>query len=279
MQTFSGKVGTSPVAGSGNNPEARPARRKRQIVQGAEPTADFVEALARGLRVLRCFEPGVKSLGNMELAQLTGLPKSTISRIVYTLAQEGYLRYHAETGRYSPGYGVLALGFGLLASLEVRQLARPLMEELAHETGGAVALGAFDGHAMTYVDAIHGSSALYLRLPVGHRLGPDSAMGRAYLAAVTPAERVALLAGPGGDMVTPAMLERACADLEAAGCCFAIGDWQEGINAVAAPFTTITGEGYFVMSCGGPASVLPEKRLRTEVADKLRQIVGKLSPR
>src|SRR5690606_23144976 len=228
--------------------------------------------------VMRCFGPGVKSLGNLELAQLTGLPKSTISRIVYTLAQEGYLRYHADTGRYSPGYGVLALGFGLLASLEVRQLARPLMEELAHETGGAVALGAFDGQAMTYVDAVHGSSALYLRLPVGHRLGPDSAMGRAYLAAVPAAERATLLKGPGGDMVSPAMLERACADLKTDGCCFAIGDWQQGINAVAAPFSTITGEGYFVMSCGGPANVLPERLLRTEVAGKLRRIVGKLSP-
>ncbi|PLC50702.1 IclR family transcriptional regulator [Pollutimonas subterranea] len=279
MQIFSGKGTSPPAGGSGNSPEAaRPARRKRQIVQGAEPSSDFVEALARGLRVMRCFGPGVKSLGNLELAQLTGLPKSTISRIVYTLAQEGYLRYHADTGRYSPGYGVLALGFGLLASLEVRQLARPLMEELAHETGGAVALGAFDGHAMTYVDAIHGSSALYLRLPVGHRLGPDSAMGRAYLAAVPAAERAALLKGPGGDMVSPAMLERACAELKADGCCYAIGDWQQGINAVAAPFSTITGEGYFVMSCGGPASVLPEKLLRTEIAGKLRRIVGKLSP-
>ncbi len=279
MQTFSRKrsEGSRGSAVDGTTP-ARPARRKRQIVQGGGPSADFVEALARGLRVMRCFGPGVKSLGNLELAQLTGLPKSTVSRIVYTLTQEGYLRYHADTGRYSPGYGVLSLGFGLLASLEVRQLARPLMEELAHETGGAVALGAFDGQAMTYVDAIHGSSALYLRLPVGHRLGPDSAMGRAYLAAVPAAERAALLDGPGGDMVSAAMLKRACADLKSEGCCFAIGDWQEGINAVAAPFTTITGEGYFVMSCGGPSNVLPEKLLRTEVAQKLRRIVGKLSP-
>lgn len=279
MQTFSGKRLSLAHDTSGAAPTgSRPARRKRTVAPGAEQSPDFIEALARGLRILRCFGPGVKSLGNLELAQLTGLPKSTVSRIVYTLTTEGYLRYHADTGRYSPGYGVLALGFGLLASLEVRQLARPLMEELAHETGGAVALGAFDGQAMTYVEAIHGSSALYLRLPVGHRLGPDSAMGRAYLAAVPAAERAALLNGPGGDKVSPGMLDRACAEFAADGCCFAIGDWQEGINAVAAPFATHTGEGYFVMSCGGPSNVLPEERLRKEVAGKLRRIIGKLSP-
>ncbi len=255
----------------------RPARRKRKALQADETSPDFVEALARGLRVMRCFGPGVKTLGNLELATLTGLPKSTISRIVYTLTVTGYLRYHPDTGRYSPGYGVLALGFGLLANLEVRQLARPLMEELAQATGAAVALGAFDGHAMTYVEAVHGSSALYLRLPVGHRLGPDSAMGRAYLAALPTAQRDGVLARFEGETIAPEILEQASRDLSATGCCFAVGDWQQGINAVAAPFATFTGEGFFVMSCGGPASVLPEDRLHGEVAGMLRKTVKKLS--
>lgn len=279
MQTFSKKRAVALAkAGEAGASSVRPARRKRQVVSGETPSADFVEALARGLRVMRCFEPGIKSLGNLELAQLTGLPKSTISRIVYTLTNLGYLRYHTDTGRYSPGYGVLALGFGLLANLEVRQLARPLMEDLAHATGGAVALGVFDGQAMTYVDAVHGSSALYLRLSVGHRLGPDSAMGRAYLAALTHAEREALLEQLDSDALQPEMIAQACIDIEQTGCCFAIGDWQQGINAVAAPFSTFTGEGRFVMSCGGPANVLPEARLRNEVAGLLRETVAKLSP-
>lgn len=279
MQTFSRKAsGARAKPIEAGTSAARPARRKRQVIEGEMPSADFVEALARGLRVMRCFGPGVKSLGNLELAQLTGLPKSTVSRIVYTLTSLGYLRYHTDTGRYSPGYGVLALGFGLLANLEVRQLARPLMEELAQATGAAVALGTFDGEAMTYVDAVHGSSALYLRLPVGHRLGPDSTMGRAYLAVLPEAEREALLATLDIKRLQPEMIDRACIDFEDTGCCFGIGDWQQGINAVAAPFATLTGEGYFVMSCGGPANVLPEARLRTEVAGMLRDIVGKLSP-
>lgn len=279
MQTPSGKLPMAQATFGGTEAgSGRPARRKRlPAADAAAPSADFVEALARGLQVMRCFGPGVKTLGNLELAALTGLPKSTVSRIVYTLMVLGYLRYHADTGRYSPGYGVLALGFGLLANLEVRQLARPLMEDLARATGGAVALGAFDGTAMAYVEAVHGSTALYLRLPVGHRLGPDSAMGRAYLAALPEAERIALLPGFEGNTLRPEILAQACADVQQTGCCFAIGDWQSGINAVAAPFATITGEGYFVMSCGGPENVLPEARLRKEIAAMLRDTVGRIS--
>ena len=144
--------------------------------------------------MLRCFRHGVNALGNLDLARLTGLPKPTISRITYTLTELGYLRYHPDTGKYSPGYGVLALGYGLLAGLEVRELAKASMTELARQTGGAVALGAFDGDAMTYVEAVHGSSALYLRLPVGYRASLDSAMGRAYLASLPEDECAALAA-------------------------------------------------------------------------------------
>lgn len=255
-----------------------PARRKRAGGVGEGPVSpDFITALARGLEVLRCFRPGVAALGNLDLARLTGLPKPTISRITYTLTELGYLRYHPDTGKYSPGYGVLALGFGLLAGLEVRELAKASMTDLARETGGAVALGAFDGDAMTYVEAIHGSSALYLRLPVGYRASLDSAMGRAYLASLPAAACADVLERLGPAAPAPAAIERARAELRDTGCCFAIGEWQSGINAVAVPFVSITGEGVFVMSCGGPEGLLPEAGLRTHVAPALRAAIAGLA--
>lgn len=265
-----------------SHPQVRhPARRKRRMPADHEAqaaTPDFVEALARGLRVLRCFGPDTRTLGNLELAQLTGLPKSTVSRIVYTLTSLGYLRYHPETGQYSPDVGVLALGYGLLASLEVRQVARPFMEELAQATGAAVALGRFDGESMIYVEAIHGSSALYLRLPVGYRLGMDSAMGRAYLACLDEPARERLLAQLKGSVPSPEQVADALQDTEQTGCCFGIGDWQQGINAIAIAFESHTDEGVFVISCGGPSSLLPEASLRTDIAERLRGITQRLAP-
>lgn len=256
----------------------RPARRKRAGGPNAgESSPDFVEALARGLAVLRCFTPGVRSLGNLELAERTGLARSTVSRIVYTLMTLGYLRYDAETGRYSPGYGVLALGFGCLANLEVRTVARPMMETLAQETGGAVALGVFDGREMVYVDAVHGSSALYLRLPVGHRVGMDSTMGRTFLASLPAEDREKILGSVSVPADMPAIMKKACADYQATGCCFGIGDWQPGINAVATSFSAITGEGLFVLSCGGPESILPESLLREEIGPRLARMATGLS--
>ena len=55
---------------------------------------------ASGLAILRAFHVDLKLLGNLEIAEITGLPKSTISRLTYTLTQLGYLRYREEFGKY-----------------------------------------------------------------------------------------------------------------------------------------------------------------------------------
>src|SRR3974390_1508456 len=96
----------------------------------------FVTALGRGLDVLRLFRAEDAPLGNQEIARRTGLPKPTISRLTYTLTQLGYLNYDRKLGVYSLGGGVLALGYVALANLDVRRVARPLMQELAPECRG-----------------------------------------------------------------------------------------------------------------------------------------------
>ena len=89
----------------------------------------FVNALARGLEILRCFRPGEKFLTNTELAKRTGLPKPTITRLTYTLTKLGYLDSPADRGQYQLASGVLSLGYSLLSNLDVRELARPGMRE------------------------------------------------------------------------------------------------------------------------------------------------------
>ena len=50
----------------------------------------FVEALSRGLDVLRAFSQGSVVMGNQDIARITGLPKPTVSRMTYTLTKLGY---------------------------------------------------------------------------------------------------------------------------------------------------------------------------------------------
>ena len=85
---------------------------------------DFVNALARGLAILRAFQLDEPLMGNVELAEATGLPKSTISRLSFTLTQLGYLRYREEYGKYELAAGVVALAYPYIARLTVPTIAR-----------------------------------------------------------------------------------------------------------------------------------------------------------
>ena len=248
----------------------RPARRKRQSGQ-AGGSGQRVEALARGLEILRCFQPGVSSLSNLEISQQTGLPKSTVSRLLATLLELDCLHYNDTNGRYSPGYGVLSLGFGYLASLDVRELVRPQLQALATTTRAAVALGVFDGQNMTYLDAVHGSDDLFLRLAVGQRVSLETAMGKAYLMTQPENQQQALLQANQTAQIDSTVLDVARQDYKKSGCCYTIGEWHPSINAVAAPFYMPTCSGPYVMSCGGPDTLLPESLLRTTVTKQLKE--------
>ncbi|MCF4992987.1 helix-turn-helix domain-containing protein, partial [Pseudomonas gessardii] len=91
----------------------------------------FVEALSRGLEVLRAFTHGNVTRGNQDIARITGLPKPTVSRLTYTLTQLGYLSYNQDVEKYQLDSGVLALGYAYVNNPGVRQLGKPLMDEFA----------------------------------------------------------------------------------------------------------------------------------------------------
>ena len=100
-------------------------------VRGTAEDRHFVGALARGLEVLACFRKGEALLGNQDIAARCKLPKSTVSRLTYTLTRLGYLHYVEAVAKYRLGTAVLALGTSMLARLDVRNVARPQMQDLA----------------------------------------------------------------------------------------------------------------------------------------------------
>ena len=109
-----------------------------------------------------------------ELAERTGLPNSTVSRLTFTLLKSGYLVYDEGTGRYRMGVPVLSLGYACLAGMQVRETAQVYMQELADEAGDGVlvALGGRDDMAITYIAAARSEGVISLQLSVGSRISP-----------------------------------------------------------------------------------------------------------
>lgn len=242
----------------------------------------FITALARGLELLACFRSGDKLLGNQELAERSKLPKSTVSRLTYTLTKLGYLQYDEHLGKYRLGSATLALGSAMLSKLDIRQLARPMMLELANFSHAMVSLGMRDRLSMIYVENCRSQAALTLSLDVGARIPiATTAMGRAYLVAVSDSERNEILerVRETDEAAWPAVrdkLQRSMDQYHEVGCCVSFGDWQPDVNAIALAFRPAEGTAPFSINCGGPAFNLSPEFLLREVRPQLLEIVRQL---
>jgi len=249
-----------------------PARGARPAVHGDRK---FITALARGLEVLRAFTPTEGLLGNGELAERTGLPKPTVSRLTYTLTKLGYLAHVERLAKYQLAPAALALGYTALANIRIRQLARTYMQELADYAGAVVALGTRDRLDLIYLELARSKHGAMLRLMQGSRLPiVSTAMGRALIAGMPEDERNWLLSyikrqeGKNWPKVK-ANIERAIKDYEARGFVLSLGDWERDINAVGVPLIAPDGSGVFAFNCGAPGFHFTRERLESDIGPRL----------
>ncbi len=270
---------------TGKTTGGTPGLRKREesdhdesLVPADNDDRQFVAALARGLDVLRAFRPGYGQLGNQEIAEFTGLPKPTVSRLTYTLTKLGYLRAIPRLKKYELGAPVLSLGYAFLSNLQVRNLAQGMMQDLAFEGDVSVALGARDRLSMTYVANHVGRSTLALRIEVGTRVSlAHTALGRAFLAAIPDAERAYLMdhLARRYDGEWPALkksIEGSIAQVHARGFCVVDGEWRQHVRAAGVPVIFPHNSGVMAMNCAGASMNLSAERLERECGPRLVHI-------
>ncbi len=254
---------------------AAPAARRRR-----DPR--FNTALARGLAILRAFELSDLYLGNTELAERTRIPKPTISRLTYTLAELGYLKYREDIGQYELAPGVLALGYPYLGRMLVPTVARPHMLELAKAMGANVGLGIQEGLEVVYLEYALGEAHMNPRQRVGFRLPlARTATGRACIAAMHAEEQDEILeqirqANPKDWPVLRRQIDDAISQVRRTGYCMVIGTYNSMTNTVAVPFPHPDGRQILAFNCGGHAQIHPPQKL-AKAGERLLQLVRTVS--
>lgn len=242
----------------------------------------FITALSRGLDVLACFRSGDSALSNQQISKRCGLPKSTVTRIAYTLAKRGYLIQVEPGGKYALGSATLALGSSMLARMDIRQLARPMMQELADFAGATLALGVRDRFSLIYIEVCRSTATLALTLQVGSRIPlATSAIGRAFLACSPEEERNAIMnLASGAEPATAEALRegliKGLQDYRDYGCATSFGEWQSDVSGIALGLRTAPTMPRLAINCGGPSSSLSKEFLLTEVKPRLVELVAKL---
>lgn len=230
---------------SGATGHVKPVPKGRDSAR-AQTGRDFIEALARGLDVIKAFRAGVPAMTLSEVAASAGLARPTARRVLITLQELGYVR--SDRGAFTLTPRVLELGTSYVESLGLWEIARPHMEALVARTRESTSIAQLDGSDVVYVARVAVPKIVTLAVTVGTRFPAlQTSLGKVLLAALSDDEVDEVLAQPSRSGITPVWQpgrdERIPALREVRARGWALTDEQlaPGIRSVAAPLRDGTG--------------------------------------
>ena len=246
---------------------------------GVRDEPPYATTLSRGIDVLACFSAHEPVLGNHVLAERTGLSRSAVARLIHTLLTLGYLQRDVASRRYRLGASVLTLAHPLLASMRIRQVARPAMKRLAVHANGAISLVMRDRTQMLFVESARSNEALQTRPDIGAALPMlTSAAGRAWLCRVPEALREEALnrlrvADPEHYARHIASLKQAQRDMASRGFCGNDGAWRPDAYGFAVAMSQPVDAQWLVFNCGVPAEDGPYASRADDIGPRLVEMV------
>jgi IclR family acetate operon transcriptional repressor len=244
--------------------------------------------LERTLNVLELLSIHGKGMQLFELADTLRIPRSAAHRVLTSLVERGYVMQDRHQGAYQLTAKIVSLAFTFLASNGITDLAQPVLDRLARESGELARLAMIDGRELIWMAKAQGAA-------YGLRYDPDmgqvarlscSASGHAWLACLPDNEALALIDkqsiglrkdyGPRAPETMQAVLKM-LRQTRKRGFSLMLQTFSPWVNAVAAPIRhPTTGEVTGTITISGPHIRLLEPRM-LELAPKLLDAAKELS--
>ncbi len=232
-----------------------------------------VPGLARGLQLLMQFNRDERELSGAELSRRMGLPRASVFRMLFTLEQSGFLERCPDGVSYKLGLAVLRLGFELLASMELTEVGRPVIEALRDRSGYSAHLVVRDGRDVVFIAKAAGGNAMFHSIQVGARLPAHATvLGRTLLSDIDMKELAALYPEPTLPAYTPKTPTN-LQDLKALidqdrdkGYGVSMGGYETGISTIAAPVFNEQGRVAAAISISVPSQRIEDDALMPLVA-------------
>src|SRR5579883_3015045 len=214
-------------------------RDRGEIMRG-ETGPDFIEALARGLSVIRAFGPSRSTMTLSEVAAATGLARPTARRMLLTLEELGYVR--ASQGGFALTPRVLELGMAYIGSINIWDIARPHMEELVGHTHESSSIAQLDGSDIVYVARVAVPKIITIAVTIGTRFPAlQTSLGKVLLAELPADELERVLAMPSRSGIAPLWRpekqerNRVLCEVRTRGWALSDEHLAYGIRSIAAP--------------------------------------------
>ncbi|MCB0211930.1 MAG: IclR family transcriptional regulator [Anaerolineae bacterium] len=218
-----------------------------------------IQSVQRAAAILRCFTRVENELGVMAISEQLKLHKSTVSRLLSTLKQEGFVEQNPETGKYRLGLSLVTLAGVVLDSIDLRQVAHPYLHALAHETQETVNIVVLDGNECVNVDGVPSPRPIQYIGRIGRRTPTYcTAAGKVLLAYLSPKERYTVLPKilvrfTDHTIIEHQQLLESLDHVREQRYAVAVEEHQMGLSAIAVPICDHTREICAAISISGPS--------------------------
>ncbi|MBC7341497.1 MAG: IclR family transcriptional regulator [Clostridia bacterium] len=230
-----------------------------------------ITSLERGLDILGAFSRERPSLTAAEIAEVTGLSKSTLYRFLHVLARRGYISKRGTV--YMPGLKLVELGDIAGANLEVKAIAKPVMVEIVNRTGMTSNLSAYYDGDIVYIENIVPRHVRVVSMHGGRAPAYCTSTGKMLLTG-QPAEELERIIQRGLRRITantitdPEKLREEIEAIRRRGYSIDDQELEEGLRSVAGPIYNAQGVMVAAMSLAGPVT-----RLRDDSIPEVSQII------
>jgi len=243
-----------------------------------------VRSVDRAAALLLALGESQGEAGVTELARRLGLHKSTASRLLATLQRRGLVEQDDETGKYRLGIVVIRLAERAEKTLDLRGIAMPELERLARLTRETTGLGVLHGEELLTVAQADGPNLIAVGDWTGRSVPLHCvASGKVLMAALAEREvlrivRRGLNAHTERTITELEPLLEELARIRRRGYATAIGEYETGLNAVAAPVHDARGSVIAAVDVWGPAFRVTPRRI-PELAVQVREAAAAISVR
>lgn len=252
---------------------------KEPIAGTVERQSSRVQSLDRALDILETLAAAGGEIGLSDLAERVHLHVSTVHRLLSVLVTRGYARQNGPSGRYALGPHLLKLASSAVGTgqFDLRNEARPILQELGDSTGETTNLVVLIDQQVVYVDQVASRHTVRMFTQIGTRAPIYcTGVGKALLAYRSPAENESYLSQERFEPRTPNTLTSAVALRDELRCIRERGyaydnaEMESDVHCVAAPVFDHTGVAVAAMSVSGPATRFDRQRMEEVVPALLR---------